>query len=396
MHELLARIRTRLFSGNYQSEAQVSVSIVLPVLRALGWDDTDPLEVCPEYGSGRGRVDFALMGTNRRPALFVEVKATGRSVEGQGDRQLFEYAFHEGVPLCVLTDGRDWNFYLPGEQGSYDDRRVHRLLIDERPVADCAAILGRYLARERVRSGAAYDDARRDYRDGMRRREAQAALPRAWQSLLAGPDDLLVEQLSDRAEALCGVRPDPAEAAAFLRAQAGEISGAWLRLPPPPEDGAVPRNAGPTSRERPPPPAPTPGAVPDEAPPLVADGHGAPGAGPSAQGRQVRFRLFGVERTAETASEALVEILRALVARDPGRVALLAEAVRGRSRNHVARRAEDVYPARPDLARAESIGEGWLVGLNISNRDKKRILLAACDTWGLRWGEDLAADLPNA
>lgn len=39
---------------------------------------------------------------------------------------------------------------------------------------------------------------------------------------------------------------------------------------------------------------------------------------------------------------------------------------------------------------------GWAVGLNISNRDKRRILLAACDAWGLRWGEDLAIDLPNA
>ncbi|MFN3288091.1 MAG: hypothetical protein ACK40H_06545 [Sphingomonadaceae bacterium] len=99
MEQLIARIRALLGSGGYPSEAQVSVSIVLPLLRALGWDDTDPLQVCPEHGSGRGRVDFALMAATGRPAVFIEVKGVGRSVEGQADRQLFEYAFHEGVPL---------------------------------------------------------------------------------------------------------------------------------------------------------------------------------------------------------------------------------------------------------------------------------------------------------
>lgn len=97
-----------------------------------------------------------------------------------------------------------------------------------------------------------------------------------------------------------------------------------------------------------------------------------------------------------TAAAALVDILRTLVERDPSRVPQLAEAVRGRTRQHIARTPAEVYPERPDLARCEEIGAGWFVGLHISNRDKRRILMAACDAWGLRWGEDLAIDLPNA
>ena len=27
------------------------------------------------------------------------------------DIKLPEYAFHQGVPICVLTDGREWSFY---------------------------------------------------------------------------------------------------------------------------------------------------------------------------------------------------------------------------------------------------------------------------------------------
>lgn len=85
----------------------VSLSILLPILRALGWDDSDPDQVIPEYAKAGRRVDFALCGSPGRPSLFVEVKGVGRAVEG--DRQLFEYAFHEGIPLCLLTDGREWS-----------------------------------------------------------------------------------------------------------------------------------------------------------------------------------------------------------------------------------------------------------------------------------------------
>lgn len=389
LKQFIEAVRARLAGGAYASEAAVSLGIVMPALRLLGWDDSNPDEVIPEHTSGRGRVDFALTGAGRKPAVFIEVKGVGRSVEG--DRQLFEYAFHEGVPLCLLTDGRDWSFYLPGGQGSYDDRRVYRLLIDERPPAECARVLHRYLARDRVRSGAAYEDAQRDYRDAAQRREAAGALPRAWGELLADGDDLLVEMLADRAEAACGIRPAAAEVAAFLRAQSG---------PAPAEPHARSNSRG-MDRA---PPASAPAAPPvkrvtvasaTRLPPTV------PGAGDSpivtaAAGRAIEYRLFGTTRRAATAAEALVEILRAIVARDPARLSALAAAVRGRSRNHIAPSVAEIYPARPDLARAIEIAPGWLVGLNIANRDKRRILLAACDVFRLTWGVDLVLDLPNA
>src|SRR5687768_16782603 len=119
MEQLLDRIRGRLAGGAYSNEAAVSLGILTPILGALGWDVSDPDQIAPEYSSGRGRVDFALCLPPRRPAIFIEVKGVGRSLEG--DRQLFEYAFHEGVPLCVLTDGREWSFYLPSGQGNYED-----------------------------------------------------------------------------------------------------------------------------------------------------------------------------------------------------------------------------------------------------------------------------------
>ena len=347
------------------------MQIVLPTLRALGWDDSDPGEVVPEYTSGRGRVDFALCSAPRRATVFIEVKGVGRSVEG--DRQLFEYAFHEGVPLCLLTDGRDWSFYLPSAQGSYDDRRVYRLLIDERPAAECSRVLNRYLARDRVHSGLAYEDAQRDYRDAAKRRDATRALPQAWTELLATPDELIAELLADRAEALCGVRPGEAEIIVFLRARSDG-----------PPTANVPRNKPPTA-----------------SPPLVQSAASEPALvaleriRTTRPGRGIAYTLLGEPYSALNANAALVAILTTLSARDPSRLPSLAEAVRGSSRNHIARSPAEIYPARPDLARAAEVAPGWFVGLNISNRHKRVILITACEVFGLTWGSDLQIELPN-
>ena len=134
MLQLIERIRERLQQNAYVNEAAISHGVVTPLLSALGWDIADPGQMVPEFSIERGRVDFALFGLGHRPAVFIEVKQVGRAVEG--DRQLFEYAFHQGVPLCVLTDGREWSFYLPSGQGSYEDRRVYRLQLDDRKSAE--------------------------------------------------------------------------------------------------------------------------------------------------------------------------------------------------------------------------------------------------------------------
>ncbi len=115
LDEVLLKIRENLPKMAYPKEASVSLGIVLPILRALGWDDSDPGQVAPEYTSGNGRVDFALFQVPNRAAVFIEVKNVGKS--DAGERQLFEYAFHAGVPLCLLTDGREWSFYVPAGQG---------------------------------------------------------------------------------------------------------------------------------------------------------------------------------------------------------------------------------------------------------------------------------------
>ncbi|EQD78280.1 Type I restriction enzyme R protein N terminal domain protein, partial [mine drainage metagenome] len=115
-------------------EASVQQGIVLRLLHALSWPSYDTQIVCPEYSLEGRRVDYALCHPPGKPIAFVEVKQIGQS-EG-AERQLFEYAFHVGVPLAILTDGQEWNFFLPGEQGDYGERRVYKLDIVERDISE--------------------------------------------------------------------------------------------------------------------------------------------------------------------------------------------------------------------------------------------------------------------
>ncbi|WP_419826215.1 hypothetical protein [Sphingomonas sp.] len=373
MKDLLERVRFRLAAGSYANEAAVSHGVVTPILNALGWDSSDPDQLVPEFSIGRGRVDFALLGLGRRPSVFIEVKGVGRAVDG--DRQLFEYAFHEGVPLCVLTDGRDWSFYLPSGQGSYEDRRVYRLQLDDREPAESESVLQRYLGRERVRSGAAFEDAQRDYRDAAGRREAATALPRAWSELLTEREELLLELVADKAEGICGFRPMPADVFNFL---AGLAAGpSTMPLARPSRASAAPPSFI-ESRAQAEPPIPLASPA------------------PMTTTKAISYRLFGKEHVAASANVALVQVLEALAATDPVKIPELAGRVQGRSRNHIARSPEEIYPSRPDLARAAEFHPGWLVGLNIANREKMGIIRSACLVYGLTLPGDLDISLPNA
>ena len=231
-------IRAGIKAGRFSNEASVSQGIVLRLLHALGWPAYDTQVVCPEYSLEGRRVDFALCHPSSKPIAFVEVKQIGQS-EG-AERQLFEYAFVKGIQLAILTDGQEWNFFLPGEQGDFGERRVYKLDIAEREIAECVARLSRYLKYSAITTGVAIESARDDYRNVSREREMRAALPRAWAKLVAEEDDLLLELVADQVQSLCGYKPDLDSVASFLResitlrsTQAGPMPQS-LRTPVPP------------------------------------------------------------------------------------------------------------------------------------------------------------------
>jgi len=360
--ELLQRIAGRIESGSYINEATVRIGIIEPILAALGWDITDPVAVQPEYSSGGRRVDYALCAFPARPSVFIEAKAIGK-VEA-ADRQLFEYAFHEGVPFAVLTDGRTWSFYLPSAQGSYEDRRLYKLDLQERSADECERVFNRYLGFARLRSGEAQVDAQKDHASRSNERMATDTLNRAWEELVGEPDPLLIELLVDRTEALCGIRPPLDIAEAFLLGTRKYQAVQPIRALPP---------------------------APITPPPAIAQPLAKP---PSGSRLSASFR--GKELHARDATSAFLELLRSLASEFPERLQHIATAAKGRTRNHIARSPVDVYPDRPDLMHTVvELVPGWFVGTNIANREKHRIVKAACEACGVRFGADVAFDLPN-
>ena len=256
---VIKALAERISGGNFQSEADISQGVVKPILHELGWPIFDVQVVAPEFRIGSRNVDYALCHPAGRPAVLLEVKALGKA-DGKGERQLFEYCFHQGVSIAVLTDGRTWSLFFPAGQGSYEERRFRRIDLVEDDWDDSAAALREYLRLEAVRSGEARRRADRDYEAARSQDEAASEYSSVWRRLLSGPEALLLDLFSEEVETATGVRPDRERAAAFIRGQV-RIGRA---LP------AVGKKPSKTRRRRPSPHRPQPASGSSE-PPLTND-----------------------------------------------------------------------------------------------------------------------------
>lgn len=357
-------IRSGIKAGRFANEAAVRQGIVLRLLQSLSWPTYETLVVAPEYSVEGRRVDFCLCHPPGKPMVFIEVKQIGQS-DG-GERQLFEYAFHKGVPMVILTDGQEWHFFLPGEQGDYGERRVYKLDIVERQIDEAVTRLQRYLDYHAICSGDAMTAARADYQNVARERQIKASLPEAWRKLVEDEDELLVELVADRVESLCGYKPDPDTVAAFLRERI-DLKATTI----------TPGRPGPVVL----PPRPVPPT------------HVRP---PERELSTVGFSLDGQFHSARNARDVLVKVFTELESRDstfPERFAALPK--HGRTRRYLARTSNELYPDRPDLARdfSQQLKSGWWLGINLSRAAIGRIIEMACEVAGLRLGHDLKVNL---
>lgn len=363
-------IREGVRAGRYGNEAAVSQGIVLRLLHALDWPTYDTQVVCPEFSLAGRRVDFALCHPANKPAAFIEVKQIGQS-DG-AERQLFEYAFHQGVPLAVLTDGQEWNFFLPAEQGDYSERRVYKLDLLQRDLQECTSRLQRYLGYKQVSSGEGIAAAREDYRNASRTRQMLATLPEAWVKLVTDEDDLLLELVADKVESLCGFKPDVDTVARFLRENVGVH-----RQPSQP----APRTTSTVAPQSPSTPSIVAPSQAKARPSTSAPSSGSTGY--SIDGRFIACR---------NGRDVLVAVFEALADRDATLLERFAARPKhGRTRRYLARTPEELYPGRPDLAREffAKLRSGWFLGTNVSHAAIRQIVEMACEVAGRRYGTEV-------
>ena len=378
----LADITARLRKNGFPNKQAISQGIVLRVLSELGWDTYEPAVVWPEYQTRGGRADFALCHPPSKPAIFIEVKHVG-GAEG-AVQQALHYASHCSVPFVVLTDGRTWSFYLPAEQGDYDDRRVCKLDLYERAAGEAAETFRCYLTQRNVTSGKALGSARTEYRNRKRRSQAKAAIPEAWRELVHKRDSRLLEILADAVESKIGFPPDAGDVREFL---AGAAAPRVAREPV-----TIPSIPSPTLR-------PAQAKDTEPTPEQLAERRSA-AAKERAASRRTTARnslvIRGTPYRGLTAKDAMVAVLRKLAGSDPSFLERFAQHpdVAGRKRRYIGRTLDELYPSDRGAAAAGSVGRkswrnqyeklpgGWLVATHMSNDRKRRIIDQAAETAG--------------
>lgn len=222
LQETILDIQIKLKNNEYPNEQSISQGIVLRLLSEMNWPIYDPQTVTPEYSVKGKRVDFALCTQKNKPIIFIEVKRTGNTLGA--DEQLFQYAFHQGVPFAIVTDGEEWNFYLPAESGSYDERKVYELNLIERSTSESVTRLQRYLNFEQVKNGNALEHAREDYKNVTKTRQAKEKIPLAWEQLLAEKDEILTGVIAEKVESICGYKPTQKQVVDYLTSFTRDVS----------------------------------------------------------------------------------------------------------------------------------------------------------------------------
>lgn len=115
------------------SEEDTKVSLITPLLRALGWQVEDFHEVRFEYRHKKQDlpVDYALF-LHRNPVLFIEAKALGSNLsDHKWAAQTIAYASAVGVTWCVLTDGDEYRIFNAHAPVDIDRKLFHTLAVSE-------------------------------------------------------------------------------------------------------------------------------------------------------------------------------------------------------------------------------------------------------------------------
>lgn len=356
--EHLKIIQDSIRAGRFGNEDSVKQGIVLRILQVLKWPVFDPQIVYPEFPLENRKVDYALCPLLQTPKIIIEVKKIG-NLEG-GDRQLFEYAFHKGTPMCILTDGQEWHFYLPGEQGAYSERKVYQLDLLERDLEESDKRLNRYLSFQNVADGKAIENAREDYISVSRNRNIKKTLPEAWRKLIEEEDSLLVELLAEKVAEICGYTPDINTVVEFLRKQDTHVPG---HEPLKPSISKLKILSQPQSPEG-----------------------------------FVGFTYKGEHFQEKNAVRTMISIFNLLAKKDQQFLERFMSRKHGRTRRYVAHKKEELYPHQSlDFCVLHSVqldSKLW-IGTNYSKGSIEKIIEMACEVAELQFGSDLIVTLGN-
>lgn len=359
MRSTLEDLVYRLHNQQFPNEEAIKQGVVLRLLGALNWNVYDPLSVRPEFSISGKRVDYALCCSNDTPRIFIEVKQRNTFDAGE-DQLMLSYAFQLGVPVAVLTDGQRWAFYLPGGEGTFQERCFYHLDLLERDSEEAQKRLVRYLDFERVKNGKALEAARTDLHSAARNRAVTTALPKAWEEMLREGDEILCLALIEKVQTLTGFRPEPEEAFDYI-----------TQLVPP-----SPARKSPIK-------LPRPVVSSDSTTKLIFDEISDDSQiKPTLQAQGGNwFSVDGVETLrSKQAMKVTIEALRTCQQKMPNFLetfhAERTEQTQGRkvTRRWIAKQRENLYDKSHLMGNSVELANGWWLGTNYSNGEKREML----------------------
>ncbi len=142
--ELVETLRKRI--GEHgpllsQNEIRTRYALIDPLLWGVGWDTEDPAQVVPEYALAPKSADYALLGSDGRPAMIVEAKKLDRPLR-DGLSQSIAYCVEQGTPYFCVTDGRRWAIYETFRQVPVDKKLVTEFdVLKDSPAEVCLKAL---------------------------------------------------------------------------------------------------------------------------------------------------------------------------------------------------------------------------------------------------------------
>ena len=125
------------FHGSSLKEAQTRMIFIDPILKALGWDLTNPQEADVEHATIDGKaVDYALK-INGRVVLLVEAKSLDDVlIDVKAITQVVGYASNEGVDWCILTNGITYKIYHSTEKASAPEKLLFGVSINPKETSE--------------------------------------------------------------------------------------------------------------------------------------------------------------------------------------------------------------------------------------------------------------------
>ncbi len=108
------------------NEEGTKMSLILPFIKALGYDISNPADVsvetdCCSHGNKFGKIDISVM-RDGKPSILIECKSWKEDLENHKSQLMRYFNLSEGAQLGILTNGIEYWFYTDNQTPNRMDK----------------------------------------------------------------------------------------------------------------------------------------------------------------------------------------------------------------------------------------------------------------------------------